>query len=240
MRLFLFAVLIAGIGTRIYGAEIEFDSAELARESVYPVFEDPKSVLNRAVSLKGKTEFGLNAGLSLIEAIYDPVNVGFNLTYHMDETHGINVAGIFFSGGLSQYANQLQQPESDPQGFDFKFEFTPEPTFVVLGNYQFTAYYGKMSLSKESTMNLHLYGLLGAGAISFAGSPKPALSAGLGQKFYFNPRWALRFDLRFMAYNGPNVIKEDLKNLIAEKSADEFPQELTFSSYLTVGLVYLF
>lgn len=219
---------------------IEFPDDELAAESVLPVFDQPESVKNRTVTLKKRVELGVFGGYALTEPFYSPMSFGVNATYHFDEVHGINLMGSMNMTGLSDYGNQLNPiPGSSPPE-NMNLQFAPAPKYLFLGNYQFTAYYGKLSFTKQYIMNLHLYGLAGAGMIGVGDSAKPVLSPGIGQKFYFTPSLALRFDLRFLFYQGPNVLSRNLTADRTVRSAADFEQKLNIGSVLSVGATYLF
>jgi len=110
----------------------------------------------------------------------------------------------------------------------------------VTANYQYTAFYGKLSLTKDYVMNLSLYGLVGAGMIGIGDVNKPAFNFGLGQKFYFTPSFALRFDLRFLLYQGPDPLSRRLDNKTEVQPASYFDEKLNFSTLLTFGAIYMF
>ncbi len=51
----------------VHAEEVEFPEEELARESVLPVFESRRDVLNRWVNTAERFEVGLGAGLMIDE-----------------------------------------------------------------------------------------------------------------------------------------------------------------------------
>ena len=54
---------------------------------------------------------------------------------------------------------------------------------LSLGEYQLTAYYGKISITKSFVVNLSLYGLVGLGQVSFGDS-----SMSLAVGFWFGAK----------------------------------------------------
>jgi outer membrane beta-barrel protein len=216
---------------------IEFPEEELATESVLPVFDTPDAVKNRTVVTSGRFEVGGQAGYNLTEAFFQPLSIAGTATYHINEEHGINFFGSSFISGVTQYTNDLNPPPGSTQNLNL--QYAPRPKWMVLGNYQYTGFYGKLSLTKNYIMNLSLYGLAGIGAIYIGDKAFPVASFGLGQKFYLSRQLALRFDLRALLYQGPNVLSKNLSQATGEQSASIFDTRFIVGSMLTVGAIWL-
>ena len=220
--------------------QIEFPEEELATESVLPVFDETVVVRNRKVTVSNRFEIGGGVGLNLLEPLYN--NTVFNLSgaYHFDETNGVNFTAVFQQSGLSGNGEDLKEGK----GIDSTFDASraPSPENYLFGNYQATAYYGKISITKQKAMNLSLYGLLGLGLVQFTDSSEPAVNLGFGQKLYFSENFALRADFSVAGYNGPDPTKPKDGPLTtggAQLSSDDFESTFYFRSFLTVGVVYL-
>jgi outer membrane beta-barrel protein len=164
---------------------IQFPTEELATESVLPVFDQPTSVKNRVVSLSKRIELGLLMGYALTEPFYNPFQIGGTLSYHINEDHGINFYGATFLQGLSSEASQLNPIPGTI--INANLQYAPSPKYLFLANWQYSAFYGKLSLTKDYVMNLHLFGLAGIGMYGIGDASVPVLSVGLGQKFHFTP-----------------------------------------------------
>ncbi len=230
----VFLVLSTAIA---HAEEIKFPDEELATESVLPVFDQPVSVKNRSVTTAGRFELGGFGSYALTEPFFNPMSIGGTATYHFTEVHGINIVGNFFLGGASGYSGQLNPiPQTS---INANLQNAPAPKFFVLGNYQHTAFYGKMSVSKNFVMNLSLYGLLGAGMIAIGDSSRPVVSAGLGQKFYFSPNFGLRFDLQVLAYRGPDPVSTDLSKTTTVQPTSVFTDKTYISPILSIGAVFI-
>jgi outer membrane beta-barrel protein len=230
-----FFLLSASLG---FADPIEFPEEELATETVLPVFENQRGVLNRNVITEGRFELGGGAGLALNEPFYNPLNLHLQATYHFSELHAVNFYGFFFMSGLSQYGEQLKT--ADNLGNPFDAGEAPAPQSLLLANYQVQAFYGKISLAKKSVMNLALVGLVGAGMMGYdSGGQVPALNAGFAQKFYFSKSIALRFDFRLVAFQGPDPTSQDLIPGGDAPDPGDFNDELFFNTYLSAGLVFL-
>ncbi len=218
---------------------IEFSEGELASESVHPVFDNPVSVRNRSVVTTGRMELGLGANYLLMEPFFAPTGFGATGTYHFNEDHALNVMGSMFTATLNDNGKALNPIPGTNPAINMNLQKAPAPKYMLLANHQFTGFYGKISLSKEFVMNLHLYGLWGLGVYGIGDGLFPAASFGLGQKFYFNQRFALRFDLRFLVYQGPDVVSKRIQDADSDRPASSFDQRLFFSSVISVGAVFL-
>ena len=222
--------------------QIEFPEEELATESVLPVFDETVVVRNRAVTVKQRFELGGGFGLNLLEPLYN--NFVYNLSgaYHLDETHGVNVTAMFQQSGLSGNGEDLKAGKGGILN-PIDASLAPSPEYFVFGNYQATAYYGKISITKTKAMNLSLYGLLGLGVVSFGDSTEPALNFGFGQKLYFSKNFAIRIDFSMAGYNGPDPTNPKAGISISpgqpSRNSDDFESEFYLRSFLTAGVVYL-
>lgn len=222
-----------------YAETIQFPTDELATESVLPVFDQPTSVKNRVVSLSKRIEVGLLMGYALTEPFYSPFQFGGTLSYHINEDHGINLFGTTFMQGLSNEAAQLNPiPNSQPP-INANLQYGPAPKYLFLASWQYSAFYGKLSFTKDYVMNLHLYGLLGAGMYGLGDASKPVVSVGLGQKFHFTPSLSFRFDLRALAYQGPDPTSIRLDNKTSVQPSAAFDQKIYIEGLLNFGISYM-
>jgi len=237
---FVYLFTFCALNSTISWADtIEFPEEELATETVLPVFEKTRSVLNRNVVTAGRMEIGGGAGLALNEAFYNQLNFGLNGTYHFNEMHAANISATFFMSGINNYGEQLKRGEGLSGGRKFDPGQAPAPTFMLLGNYQFNAYYGKISLAKQSVMNLSLFGLAGVGVLQTGGLSNIALDLGFGQNFYFTKNLAMRLDLKLVMFNGPDPTSLDLEPALPAPDEGAFAKEWQFKTYLSLGIVYL-
>lgn len=229
--LLAFVLLVA---CQAMAEKISFPDEELAQETVLPKFDVPDVVLNRNVATEGRLELGLLAGSLTDEALFSPLHYMLTGSYHFTEHQGVNLLVGAFDKGLSNYAKDINKAV----GLDYTNAFAPEGFFLL--QYQLTAFYGKLSLGKAININSHLALVLGGGQMKYKDSSEALLSIGLGQKFYFSRRVALRFDLRFLRYNGPDptsVTKEQLNSGTLKQK--DFDSTSNLNSQLALGLVFL-
>lgn len=217
---------------------IEFPEEELAKESVLPVFEGgTTAVKSRRVNTKGRMEAGLAAGFIFNEPFFNPLIYGLRLGYHFNEFSSVQVSGFLKQDEVSSDAKEI---DSDP-ATRIGFQGVPVPKYLLMVDYQLTPYYGKISLTKDTVLNMNLFGVLGAGAIDVGGEVTWIANLGFGQNLYFTPRMAFRADLRFLFYEGPNVISIPTQTKAATTKLDPsaFDSQFNVSPSMTLGLVFL-
>ena len=216
---------------------IQFPDEELATESVLPKFDRPVAVKNRYIETEKKLEIGGFWGLSLNEPFFNTNKLGLNVGYHFSENSAVSFNFSSYTAGVSSYATQLKDE------YNMEFERAPAPKSLSLIHYELKMFYGKMSITKKLISHLSLYGLGGVGLATFENKSYPALSLGIGQKFYFNQKFAARLDLKMVANNAPTPTTADNKGLLStrpEPEADDFAERMVFNTNLDVGVIYMF
>ncbi|WP_374078100.1 outer membrane beta-barrel domain-containing protein [Bdellovibrio bacteriovorus] len=222
-----------------FAAEVvELPPEELAQESVLPVFDKPVSVRNRNVVTAGKFDVDVFYGYAMTEPIANVSKLGLGVYYHWSEDHAI---GLFFANNLSGLSDYAKQIEKTP-ATHLDLSKAPMPKNVIMGDYNLKAFYGKMGITKSLVFNTVLYGSGSLGVIQYEHKTFPAVAVGLGQKFYFNKDWALRFDLRLYAHQGPVPFLggSKMQEGTPKPSFDEFQERVLYTTNLDVGLSYLF
>lgn len=219
---------------------------ELTQETVYPVFDNPVSVKNRNIQDSGVMDIGVFGGLAITEPISNTSKFGVAVNYHFNEDHSFGILWAKNSTGLSQDAQGLKD--------DFGLDFTraPYPEYSIMGDYNYKAFYGKLSVTKDGVVNTSIYGSLAGGMVKYIHKSYPAIAVGIGERFYFGSHWSLKVDLRLYAHQAPiPFISPGLKdgskpNGNPGNAADPVPdyssfsERLTYTTNLEIGLNYLF
>jgi outer membrane beta-barrel protein len=234
-------VFMAYFPLQVAAQLIEFPDNELAQESVLPVFDKVEVVKSRNVQNEKRFEFGAGFGLNLTEALYDNKNLNFNLTYNFTNLHAINIIGLMPIEGLSNTGSDLAAGKG-LSGGRFDASLAPYPQNYLSANYQITAYYGKISLSKDYVMNLSLYGLAGLSMIQFTDSSTVGAQFGMGQKFFFTKHLALRFDLLGYVYSGPDptsAVSLNPNTVTEPVPSSSLDETLNFRTFFNLGLTYI-
>ena len=211
--LFIYVILLA-LGSSVASAvKIRFPEEELASESVLPLFDPVRTVLNRNILLSKRFEVGASASFGLDEPFYFPVHIMGQVSFYLSEIHGLSISGTYFLPFRSSTGNALKDGRGLAEGKTFNVLALPYPQMMGFLNYQYVPYYGKISLTKKGVLNLSIYGFAGPGIMVFSdGTKQVAGTVGVGQKLYFNKWIALRGDVGFYGYYGPVPSKTDLNN----------------------------
>ena len=223
----------------VWADDIEFPEEELARESVLPVFDKPQSVMRRKIETTKRVEIAVGPGMELNEPYYNDLTLNLQGTYHYSDRSAINVTGLYWMDGLSVYGEQLKAGGSGSTPFP-KFDAmkAPHPKWSLIGNYEFMAYYGKISVSKQSVMHLNLFGIAGLGYLNMGEVNTFLLNLGIGQNLYFTKNFALRMDFRCLIFRGPNAASESLTPA-DNPSASSFDQRIFYNTQLGISGVFL-
>ncbi len=226
---------------------IQLPTEELARESVSPVFDINDSVRNRNILTSKRIEASVFYGWSMTEPISNVSKIGISGYYHLNEDDAFGLIYMKNFSGVSSYAKQLND--------EYKLDFTraPSPEMSLYGDYNLKAFYGKMSISKNTVTNYHFFGSLAGGMIKYTHKTYPGVAVGLGQKFYFDKRFSLRLDFRLFMNQAPVPFLKcvagqhgGVKNSPSDTckmpapSYDDFSERFTFTSVIDFGISYLF
>lgn len=215
--------------------ELEVPQDELAKESVLPVFDNVVSVKNRNVTTEGRFDLGIFGGLALTEPIANTSKVGIEFNYHIKENHSLGFMYSMNSTGLSKDAQGLKND------FNLDFNRAPKPLSTLMLDYNYSPFYGKMSVTKDGVMNTTIFGSASAGMVKYDHKSYPALALGIGERFYLTHAFSLKFDLRVFAHQAPIPFKTGAI-LITDPvpSYSSFDERLTYTTNLQIGLNYLF
>ncbi len=232
------------LSAQAFAEDIEVPEEELARESTLPVFNRRRAVLNRNVLTAERIEVGLGAGMEANEPYYNDYMMALQGTYNYNETQALNITGLYWAPGLSSYGNQLKagRKHSPAQPNDFAaFDASkaPHPAWGLFANYEYIAYYGKISVTKQNVMNLNLFGIFGLGYINMGAASTFGFNVGVGQNFFFTKNVGFRFDLRWLIFQGPDPTSKALDPNQAAPSANAFSNRIFYNSQLGLALVYI-
>lgn len=239
MKKFIFVLVSLFVSSIVSAATIEFPEEELAKESVLPVFEGGTvAVKSRRVVTKEKFEIGPMMGMIFNEPFFSPLTYGIHAGYHGNEFHSFAVNAFLRQEDISDDARQA---DSDlGPGARINFNVVPVPKYLITVDYQMTAYYGKISLTKETVMNLALYIYGGAGATDVGGQVTWIADIGVGQNLFFTKNMGMRLDMKFLMYEGLNVTSNRATTTAtAPVDPGSFDTQFNVSPSVMLGLVFL-
>ena len=237
VRTFLFlSIAVAASLALALDEVIKFDEDELSRETVLPKFDRPDVVKSRNVITANKIEVAPFFGIVTTEPIYNQSKFGFNLAYHWSEDADVSLNFSKYSGGLnSQYTDSLKGQ------YNLDFNRAPKQNYAGFINYEYKAYYGKISLTKQGVMNLSTYFLAGPGMIAYEHKSYMGLDFGVGQKFYFSKTFALRFDVKFQYAQGPSpFLLGKMKTTDPVPQPGDFSEKWALNNVIDLGASFLF
>jgi outer membrane beta-barrel protein len=214
---------------------IEVPEEELARETTLPVFGKRRAVLNRSVITERRIEVGAGVGLEMNEPYYEDMMFGAQATYNFNETNALNLQGLFWMEGLSNYGEQLK---AGGRFQKFDADKAPHPAWALMANYQFIAYYGKISVTKRTVMNLNLFGLAGLGYLNMDTVNTVAFNVGVGQNFFFTKNFGVRADLRLMIFQGPDATSQRLTPADSP-AASAFDDRIYYNTQLALAGIFI-
>ena len=228
--LFVSFLSLGLFGPQAIADQIQLPDEELARESVLPVFEKTQAVLNRNVKSSGRFQLGLGAGLEVNEPFYNDLVYGAFGAYHFNEIHGLNLQFQMWGQGLSSYGEQIRAE----QGLDP--DISPQPQWALTGNYEFIAYYGKISLSKQAVMNLNLFANAGLMYVNIEDRSTFGLNLGIGQTLFFTRTVGLRLDLKTLIFKGPNAAS---RPSTPTPTASDYSEDVHVNNQILASLLFL-
>lgn len=221
---------------------IQFPDEELETETVLPVFPNREAVKGRLITLTGKFEGGIYAGSSLNEAFYEPIIFGFSGTYHFDEYQAVKLSYIILSTTLNQNAKKYR--ETSLVGANaIDVSRMPAPGSQMSAEYEYSAFYGKISLSKQQVFNTSTYFTAGLGMLDFEGNTEMSINLGLGQRVYFSENWGINIAFSLVSYQGPDPTKTATKPLVKggpKLAYSAFGKRSYLNQTLTVGGIFTF
>lgn len=228
------------LSSQSFAVTIDLPQEELAKESVLPVFpEGTVAVKARRVVTKKKFEVGPMVGQIFNEPFFSPWAYGVHAGYHINEFHSFAVNAFMRSASLSSDASQLDASLAPSQKINFPV--VPIPEYLATLDYQMTPYYGKISITKDFVMNLALYIYGGAGMTDLGGKSTWIANIGVGQNLFFTPRVGLRFDMKFLMYNGLDVLsrQSDTVGMTSPADPEIFDDQFNISPSVMLGVVFL-
>ncbi len=214
---------------------VELPTEELARESVYPVFDKPISVKTRNIITEGKLEGRFFYGVAMSEPIFNVSRLALGGAYHFSENHSLGLIFAKNSSGLSTYSNQLDSK------YNLDFSRAPYPEYSILADYNFNAYYGKLSVTKKGVYNTTTLLSTALGVIKYIHKTYPAAAIGVGEKVYFTKKFSIRLDLRLYINQAPiPFLANHMTRKDPKPNYNDFDERITYTNNLELGTDYIF
>ena len=242
-----FCLFLMAMSLPVQAVKVYFPDEELATESVLPFTNKPNMILNRNVPLKKALELSLGSGFGLTEPFYQTIYPQVQLGYSISNMHSIHLLGSYYFPKLSTSGERLADVGADGKDGERLYldaRKVAYPQYSLSLNYQYTPFYGKISLSKKLVLNLSIYSFVGGGAIvSNDNDYFPLFRLGIGQKLYFfkssNMTVGLRGDLGMEMYYGPAVARLDLGQDQTKISYQAAEKKINSNVVANAGIILL-
>jgi outer membrane beta-barrel protein len=233
----LAATLIIVPFTKVQAQDVSLPEDELSKESVVPKFDNPTTVKVRNVTLANKIEAAVYYGANFSEAIESQYKVGVDLGYHFNEYNAIFINYAQWNSGLNtQYTNSLG---ASPYNLDYTRAPTLQSSTWL--NYEWYLYYGKISVTKQTVMNISVYPILGVGMTAYSNKSYFGGNGGIGTKFFFSPHWALRADFKIQYQGQPSpFLTGYMVKSQPVPSPGQFSDTYAIGTVLDIGIAAIF
>ena len=189
-------------------ANIEFSEDALAPESVLPVFPRSVYVKNRNVEKRGAIEIQALGGISVNNPFFKSYPVGGSVGYYFTEEHGVQFLFGYLMSRKSGYASSLENYTNvlEPNSTLGQANFDNFPSQKMLGliSYEYSPFYGKLSLAKGINFNIDVVTSVGGGMFYLEDGSFPTASLGLGLRVYFGKTFGLRINMYSLFRKGIN------------------------------------
>lgn len=234
-------VILSTLFVSVSQADIQFPEDELPSESVIPILDSPKAVINRTVTYTGRWEPKLSYGFLLDEPFYQNSFLSLAVGYSWTEFSGVSLRYLKWGSGLSDYAKQMEGTATA-----LKFGRAPGPDMGYSLSYDYRFFYGKVSFSKRSIIPTVLGSTFEGGMIKYGSKNLPFFGAGLINSYFFSDpgaksHWGVNIGVRLYLRSAVDPLSANLSSTSGPvPSEGDFATKTRFSTSLDLGAQYLF
>jgi outer membrane beta-barrel protein len=152
-----------------------------------------KSVQRIAYLKKGRWEFTPMVSVSLNDAFYQKMGGGGSLTYHIADSLALEFHGVYVGTIQTDMVGYFQQAnEALPQ--------VSRLQYYLMGSFQWSPIYGKLSLFTDEIIHFDAYILGGFGMAYTEKGSKLASNIGIGLRYYMNSWMMIKLEVRDLIY----------------------------------------
>lgn len=219
----------------VVSQDVQIDEKELPGESVVPKTDVTSAVLNKKLSQHGRFMLDFSGGNILDEPL---INANYYLLrasyFASDEiSYGLGMKNRF--GGQTTYSQQLYEGTAQ-----LDFGRAPEPTQSLFFSFGYHFYYGKISLSKNSTMTATTKLDTDLGMQTFGSSQKPFVQTAVTQSFFINTHLALGLSYGVSVAQIYDPTSVNIRSSQPRPKESDFSDKIKLNQYLSLNLSTLF
>lgn len=180
------------------------------------------AVLQPRYGHDNRLELGLGATYSSVSSVFRYAAAQGSVVYHINARHAIEplwLSFAFFKQKTDFVKTQIADKISNKSALSVEI-----PQMTVAASYLYTPYYAKMHLTERTVTHFDVYFGLGFAMVKGQNvflddklgdtKMRPGVSLAGGLRFLFDPRWALRLEVRDIIHQQDNFGAESLVNNI--------------------------
>ncbi len=218
--------------------DVQIDEKELPGESVVPKTDITNAVLNKKLSQRNRFMLDFSGGNILDEPLLNANYYLLRASYFASDeiSYGVGMKNRF--GGQTTYAQQLYEGQGK-----LDFSLVPEPTQSLFFSFGYHFYYGKISLSKNSTMTATTKLDTDVGMQQFGSSQKPFVQTAVTQSFFINTHLALGLSYGIsiaQIYDPTSVNIRSTPSPPPRPAESAFSDKIKLNQYFSLNLSTLF
>ena len=231
---------------------------------------DDPAVVKQLYDLSGRFEIILTPSMSVFDKYTRHVGTSLGLAYFLNDYIGFEVEGgyAFFSSDrklldeILETSTELHNSD-DPDRNIEKLPLTDlkRMTWWAMGGLIFNPLYGKLNLSAEFAVSIHLYFVAGAGVaeyhyseldhssacgnfdgfckddVKYDGGVHPSFYFGGGVRFHIGQHWSLRMEIRDVFFH--DKYTADFKKTGLDVNEGEI-EDFVHTTFMRIGVGYAF
>jgi outer membrane beta-barrel protein len=199
------------------------EDAELEDLRELEKFADIAVIQKKYLDKSGRFEMWAGGSLALNSQFYDFLGLNFALTYHLNETWGIELEGLI----LTDLQKNITQNLEEDQNIVTRSIVVPSNYFGA--HIRWSPIYGKMSLREKTINPFEMYFTLGGGVSGIDdGQTVPTIHLGTGQVYPLSKNTTFRWALSYNFFQAD--ARSDLQGSISGESVN------TGFLYLSAGV----
>lgn len=211
-------------------AEGEVDISDIQSQYWKAHDREFEVIQNKLYTKENRIELTPLFGLYQRVDFQDTRTLGLSAAYHFSDMWGAELMGY------KMFTNDSHILRTFKETRNATVEFNAE-RYYAGASALFTPVYGKFSFLGKKISHFDLY-LSAGGGVVMTTAMRPAVSAGLGQKFWVSPKWNFRVEYRWMRYN--DRVNTTQGATAVQNGGVGFYEDTVNDQNLLFGISYLF
>lgn len=207
------------------------DAKPNAEDTYYSLTDSNQSVLNRTRKFSNSYQFDFNSGLTPEELVSNKKYLLFRISYYTNEKYSFGLGAKTRYGGRTANSEQLLQTA---QQLDFdRASGAKNSQFVTVG---YNIFYGKISLTKNTTMNTFTKIVTDFGLQSYSQTNRPFIQSSMEQSFFLMHNVALGFGIGLGAAEIVDPTSVNISMLQPVPSESSFSTKVQFNYFYSLNI----